>query len=577
MPLILKRVLLIILSVILLAVITAGCFLFWFSRNYKKVLAERIPAAMLSGTDSIYHISYTDIDISLSEHTIILTGLRLWPDTMQVRAMRTNRRKVPPTLFTVYAPRLEAADISWSALLRSKTFTCKNVTANDLEWQLACTPHPEDSMFTRGQKGKPFISHINAEHITLTRPKVTYLFRGPRNAFSLNLKGGSVVADNWNFYTDESMDTCTFLFAKKGKIRPDSVVFLKPSGRYSTLKPTLDFQVSKGIVSLQNIHIKEMLNRDPQNKNIQEVYNIDLPEIAVSGFNWNKLVNHNELGITNAAVKQPVINLKYIRQYAAATNKMGSYPHQLLLQVGMDLNIRKVALQNGNMEYVEVTDKGEEGLIKFTGINGSLDHITNMPGIIRTHHNCIIKLKGKYLDKSPLDATFHLDLTDNSGRFKMQGNVQDLDGDDVLKQAQAFTFVGVTSFHLNRLDMDIDGDETYAKGRFTCRYKDLKLSLFKFKSKHRKGSKGPFSFLGSTLILYPSNPMPGKEVREVTTTFARDTSKGFINGIWKNIYYGAQKTAVRSQNLLTIAGERETEKGEQPKQPFLKRLFRKKK
>jgi hypothetical protein len=127
------------------------------------------------------------------------------------------------------------------------------------------------------------------------------------------------------------------------------------------------------------------------------------------------------------------------------------------------------------------------------------------------------------------------------------------------------------------MNMHIEGDETYAKGNYTMLYDGLKMSLMKFDSKERQGPHGPFAFVGSTLVLYPGNPMPGKEVRTATASFARDTTMGFISILWQNMYRAAKKTAVREQAIVTISDGPETSKGEQPKKGFFKRLFGKKK
>jgi len=66
-------------------------------------------------------------------------------------------------------------------------------------------------------------------------------------------------------------------------------------------------------------------------------------------------------------------------------------------------------------------------------------------------------------------------------------------------------------------------------------------------------------------------------VRTVTTSFARDTTKGFISLVWENIYRAAKKTAVREKVIITLTDGPETTKGEQPKRGILKRLFGKKK
>ncbi len=174
-----------------------------------------------------------------------------------------------------------------------------------------------------------------------------------------------------------------------------------------------------------------------------------------------------------------------------------------------------------------------------------------------------------------MSATFDLSLADPKGHFTVDGFVNNLDGNDVSKQAAVFTLAEVTSFHLSHMDMHIEGDESHSTGNFTMRYEDLKISLFKFNSDERKKPHGPFAFLADALIVYPGNPMPGKDIRKASTSFVRDTTKGFIGVLWQNMYSGAQKTAVRTKAVLDLAGAEASKEDKPKKVGFLKRLFSK--
>jgi hypothetical protein len=245
--------------------------------------------------------------------------------------------------------------------------------------------------------------------------------------------------------------------------------------------------------------------------------------------------------------------------------------------VGLQTDLRVINMTNAHFKYSEKTTKGDEGTIGFNAIKAKFSNITNIQELISRDNHCLISLDGKYMNKTPVTADFVLALDNKKGAFTMDGTIGELTGDEVTEQAQAFTIVKVTSFHLSKMDMHISGDETYSSGKFTVFYDGLKISLFKFDSKMREGKQGPFAFVGSTLLLYPDNPMPGKEVRSVTTSFARDTTKGFAGELWQNIYRGIKKTAVRERGIITLTDGPETKKGEVPKKGFFKRVFGKKK
>ncbi len=572
-----RNILRIILVILLVLAAVAGAFLWWTARNYKQVISEQLPKMVEQSSDSLYHITFKDIDVSLVDHTLTITGVELTPDKKQAARMRAARRRIPPTLSTITIPRLEAYELAWEDIFATRTVKCKHVVVHDIKWLLECTPRPQDSTFSRDKPKTPFLDCIATDQLSLHNPHITYHFRGPRDTFRAFMKGGKAELKDWVYNFDEKKDTSVFLFAHSGSVRLDSFIFLKRAGRYTIKSPTVDFETDEHSVTLKNVRAKNMIRRDPQTGLHRETYNLSFPSTQLVNFNWRTLIEHNTLAATKVNAAEPHISIDLMRENAPKTGRKGAYPSQLLLQIGMTVYLKKININKGFFRYNEVTEKEKQAAIQFTNIKGYINNVTNMDSVIALHNNCVIALGGKFNDKSDIDVTFTFNLTDTTGRYKIDGKVRNLDGKDVSDQAAAFTLVKVTSFHLNELDMHIEGDETYGKGQFTVQYQDLKISLFKFDTKNREGKNGAFKFLGSALVLYPSNPMPGKEVRSVTTSFARDTTKGFFNLIWQHMFRAAKKTAVRRQEIITLTDGPETDKGEQPKKGFLKRIFGKKK
>lgn len=563
-------------AIILLMIGILG-FTSWLSAHYKRLITERLPEIITKASDSAYHISIADIDVNVFTHRITVTGIKLWPDEKQISILRKQHRHYPTTLSNVLIPRAELYGVIWKDLAGNKSLDCENAVIHQINWSLMRIPYPEDTLPMTNKNRHPFISRISAKRLDFIRPNVTYHYKGPQATFDCYMKGGKAMLNNWVYNYDQTKDTSTFLYARSGKVRFDSFIFSKPAGRYAIKTPDLDFETGANTVTLKSAKIRHMVDNDQQTGKEKEIYNLDFPEIELTGFNWNRLINDGELSIPKVNATEPYIDVHYIRENNPVNRRIGDYPHQLLLQVGLKTNIEQLNINKGHFKYTELTPKGDEGTVEFTGIRGRFENVTNMYRIIEKRPGCIVNLEGKYLNKSPVTIKFDLALTDTMGRFKADGSLQNLDGNDVTPQARVFTIVKVTSFHLTNMDIHVEGDETYSKGNFIVLYHDLKISLFKFDTKHREGKKGTLAFLGSALFLYSDNPLPGKDVRKVSTSFARDTTKGFIGTIWQHMYRAAKKTAVRDQKLVTLTDGPETNKGEKPKKGFFTELFGRKK
>ena len=571
------KVLRIFLIVVAFTLLMSGGFVWWLSSHYKQLIKDQLPAAILQSTDSIYHVSFNDVNVNLFTRTVSITGLKLAPDMQQVKRLQAAHRHTPPTISTLSIPAAQAYGIHWRDLAHG-VFDCDRVMISKLKWRMLCAPNPSDKEFIRDKKKAPKITRFAASQVDFVAPDITYDYQGVKDSFTCHMAGGTAELHNWAYNYDDAKDTSTFLYAQNGKLRIDSFILNKKAGRYIVKKPLLDFKSTASSVTLENVKLNQLTYYDDHTTNVREVYDLKFPSIELGGFNWNRLINDDHLQVAQLNSTAPDIELRFMRENEDNSARMGSYPNQLLLQVGIHTNIHVLNIYDGHLKYTEITKEKHEGVIEFTQIKGSFSNITNIDSVIAGNKSCVIKLEGKFGNKSPVSATFDMRLSDTTGHFVMDGNMENLDGDDVMKQVQAFTFVEVTSFHMSQLKMHIEGDEHYGKGDFTMLYKDLKISLFKFKSKYRKGKHGPFSFLGSALVLFPSNPMPDHGVRTVTTYFDREPDKGFISLLWRNIYRAARKTAVRDERLIDVTDGKEDKPGEPPhKKSFLKRLFTRKK
>ena len=565
------------LVTLLILVGATGAFCLWLSGHYKHVLMERLPAMVMRSSDSIYHISFSDIKVSLLNHSVTVTNVKLWADTNQVNRLRQMNRYSPNTVSTVSAPLVVAYGIDWGNIFSKRTIDCRNLVVHDPVWYMKTVKqHPDLSMVAE-KEGLSFVHRFAVSEFDIVKPNFTYDYTGDKNSYIFYLKGGSATLHDWAVDKDIAKDTSTLLYAQKGDIKPDSIIFKKDGQVYRMNAPAADFVTTDENVTIKNVSIRHMTDADIETGRLMEIYNLAFPSIKIESFNWKRLLHTDELVSPAIYASNPLIDIHFIRDDApSAHSRVGRFPNQLIRDA-IKTNIGNVHIVNGTIKYNEPVKNSDTAfVIRFDAINGTLKNITNTDDGLRQNNRCIIDLKGRYMNKSPVSATFDLSLTDPKGRFKVDGYVNNLNGDDVSTQAAVFTLAKVTSFQLTHMDVHIEGDETYCRGDFAMLYHDLKISLFKFKSDDRKNKTGPFAFVADATILYPENPMPGKNVRKTTAELPRDPNHGFIYLIWQAMYMGAQKTAVRDDQIIALAGGK-TDDEQRPKKGFFQRIFGKKK
>jgi hypothetical protein len=285
------------------------------------------------------------------------------------------------------------------------------------------------------------------------------------------------------------------------------------------------------------------------------------------------MVASGTLAAQKIQVDSPSLEIYFSRLYKPnKKSKVGNFPNQLLQKLPFAINVPVLHINSGHFEYTEMNEvTKQEGIILFERMTGDIKNITNIDSIISTRKYCNVSLAGLYNNSAPVSATIGLRLSDSTGHFTVDGYAKNVRAQDVNRQAKALALAEVTSLQMQRIDMHIEGDERHAKGKFTMKYTDLKMSLLKMEDGKLADQKKTLSFLANNLLLYPSNPMPNGDIRTAECYLGRDPLRGFFALIWKDIFLGVKQTTIRTNPANAIKSLQNS------KTPFIKRLFAKRK
>src|SRR5579872_6014539 len=418
------------IGILLAVIISAGSYSLWLSRHYKQVIMTRLPEIVTKSSDSIYHISFKDIDVDLFRHKIVVYGLRLWADTNQVNALRRQRRYSPNTVSFVYIPWGELSGINWEDILSGKTFACSSATAHDPDWFLQTIKHYPDLTNVEEKSNASIINRMAIGKFEILNPNVTYHFVGEQNAYYCYLKGGVAELYDWAVDKDINKDTSVFLYAKYGSVKPKMFRFEKDDKTYTVERPNIDFTSGEKSVTLKNVDINHMTNVSRQGQ-LLETYTCKFPELQFDNLNWKRLLHYDMLTVSGIHAHDPFIDVHYNRQnFPATKDKRGNFPNQIIREF-IKTYVKTVNVKNGRFLYNEPNAKNENALFQFDDINGSFNNITNIDSMIARNKSCMVKLDAKYMHKSAVTATFDLSLADPKGHFVVDGSVSNLDGEDV--------------------------------------------------------------------------------------------------------------------------------------------------
>src|ERR1043165_625699 len=220
-------------------IIIATGFALWVSNNYERILKKRIPVWIARNTDSIYKVSINDISINIFTHSATITGIKLWPDTNQVKKLKPYRR-MPRSLYNITVPSLQASGIDWTELLTDKAISCERLLIQQPNLKISAVSKLVDSLryslsdtlaYDKKEK-KPAIKLFYAGLITITHPDVTYKLKDTGSTTMCYAHDGNIKLSEWKLEPDAPKDSKRFLYAKQAELNIGKVLCQEENGLY---------------------------------------------------------------------------------------------------------------------------------------------------------------------------------------------------------------------------------------------------------------------------------------------------------------------------------------------------------
>lgn len=117
-------------------------------------------------------------------------------------------------------------------------------------------------------------------------------------------------------------------------------------------------------VQINNLHLKPVIQkvttRAMKRYNRSELYNIFVPQINLQGIKLREAFFHNQLNITNFEISNPKIYFENFGTLRAEQEKKEfSELYQLVFNYVHDFDIKRIAVPNGEMTWVNHTRKGK--------------------------------------------------------------------------------------------------------------------------------------------------------------------------------------------------------------------------
>lgn len=571
------------ISLVICAALLIGATM-WISSHYKRIIQQQLPIYVAKASGGAYWATLSDIDFNFVTRSVILHGIKITTDS------NVTGKSARAIQVTANINKIEASGIHLWKMITGKGLVINSIKIHTPDATIFLSSSKRDTSAPHPSTPSDASLAILVKKIAIIDPRIAISKTDSlRKTASYFIQGGTTVFMGCKAPKDSLLQPGAFGFADSAHIEVDTFHYTMPDGYYAVSTSNISFSSHGKSLSVSNLSFHPELSESAFYKrkgHRHEIYRITCPKLRVLGWDWEAMQQNQAIAFDTVKMTNANFDIFFSKLYPVATaSKMGTYPHQLLLNAPVPIRIKKISLNNCKVKYTEVSDLTEEkGSVWFDQIIGSVSNITNEDSLIDIDSHCRARLKGLFMSKAPFQVRIDLKLHDTSGAFVFDGNVQNIKETHINPIAMALGMAKVNSLNVSDIDVHVAGDEHSSTGLVTMQYTDLEVTILKYDKDDDLTNKKLMSFLANKVAILPHNPMQGHELRHTPTQLDRDEKKGYFNHIWKNIFQGIKNSAMRHNMLTKLASKKSkdgnTNSAKQQEQPekkrgLLRRLFKK--
>lgn len=536
-----------ILASILVVVITAGVIIYFKWRT--DFVKNQVPGLVYLKSDSLYKISYSSVSIDEINGEVKIEDLYLRPDTMFKKSTNVN---LPRTLLEVYIPLLHLTGLNSEEAMVNEQVIARKLFLDNPIVTLYTNKQSEkkkgEEVFTTRDTYKAILRNLIRIKIdTITIKNARYNMVRWQSGDTL-LTGSPVNVSLYDLDISDSTatDTSRVLFAKRALVNIDSLSINNEGKLYSYRMSSVALISEKKELTVKGIFIVPLYGEDGFMRQVGR--QADRFDVDFSGARFTNIDVDQALD-GNIVADKVVIREGQLKIYRDKNlprhivNKVGKFPHQLLMKMPVSVSIKKLDINSGSIEYKEKSKvTGNFGKIRFTNMNLSITNLTNRVIDLRENPVCQVHLRAQFLSAVPVNITLRLYPNHDNGKWAADGTLGGTDAAVFNEVVQPLGPAFIESGILNKCEFHLQGNDYGAGGTVTLLYNDLKVKVLEKDAKDGQFKPKKFASFLANAVLKDDNPKKNKPVRVARINYRRDVNKSFFNLVWKSIFTGIRET-----------------------------------
>lgn len=586
-----------VIGILILIVMALAGISWYFSRNWKPIVEDKLKELVLNSTDSLYSLTYDHLDMAIALGNVTLKNAILKADT-QVYARMEAAELAPDNLYEIKIKELKVKRFGILDVLRDKELNIKSIDLVDPDIHLTNKYHAyNDTVSTEKSKKslyeqvKEVFTSVNIGRIDIESAAFRYTKLTDGQSSSFGLDSVQIRVEDILINENTQADTSRLYYTKMIEAMVPGFEYEFSNGFYAAKFDALKINTQEQTLLLTNVAYKPVLEKTAfYKKHGKNVTRADLhfDTLYIERLDFKKLIEKQQTVAHRVYIKSGYAKLYGDKRYPKQpVNQIGQAPHQKLMRIDKMIRLDTVFVKNVDVIYGEMSGKyHREGEISFNGTTGTLTNVTNDTLTLSKDKYMQADLWAKIMNRGNLHAKFSFDMLSKTGEHSYNGTVGSMNATAFNRILYPLLNVEIRSGNIRRIRFGINGTDYRSRGDFRFDYDNLKLDLKADPDEPKKKSSLKIaSFLVNQLIINDSNPDANEKYHIGKVNHRRVPEHTFFKNLWQSLLDGIKQTAGISEEReekwkeraeIAIETVEKTKETSQQTKGFFRGLFKKK-
>jgi hypothetical protein len=339
---------------------------------------------------------------------------------------------------------------------------------------------------------------------------------------------------------------------------------------YTLTSEGISFDSEKNIYS---VSYPKMIPSD-EKVATQNYLSLHIKQVDIAGINYDSLIHKNILLLKKVHISSP--KFTYIRPpQKIQKDTLRELPATTFKKIPVPLVIDTLIIDHGVFDYLK--HGYGEPLVKFDihRINIQGYNFASNPDLMGADKTFMVGGNVMFFNETPVKMDFTFPITDPYNSYDIVGTIDTLPAENLNPIIKNSFKIRAISGTFNKMEFNIHGNDTVAKGNFNVDYNNLKLESLKIDEKdftHVK-RKGFNTFLVNTLAKKKNDPAKSSFTKGIIyldrddhLTFLDFNLNALLSGLVTSVIPEAKGFMVPKEERKAIKQDQKVEKKEQRKE-----------